>query len=71
MQRLESYGPLWGLVVGPWADASKDLHTLVKIIGESMVAARGRARGWEGGDGELGRVIGKLQRNVPHLMFSR
>ena len=64
VQRLESFGKLWGLVVGPWGDGSKDLHSLVKIIGESMVAARGRARGWEGGDGELGQVMGQVRRRL-------
>ena len=64
VQRLESYGKLWGLVVGPWGDGSKDLHQLVKIMGDSSVAARGRARGWEGVDGELGMVIGQIRRNL-------
>ena len=40
------------------------MHSLVKIIGESMVAARGRARGWEGGDGELGQVMGQVRRRL-------
>ena len=64
VQRLNSYGKLWGLVVGPWGDSSKDLHSLIKIIGESMVAARGRARGWEGGDGELGQEMGQVRRRL-------
>ena len=54
VQRLEGYGKLWGLVVGPWGEGSKDLHTLISVIGKSMVDARGRERGWEGGDGEFG-----------------
>ena len=45
-------------------DGSKDLHALVKIIGESHVAAKGRARGWDGGEGELGQVIGQLRRRL-------
>ena len=64
VQRLESYGKLWGLVVGPWGEGSKDLHSLVKILGDTMVAARGRARGWEGGEGELGQVIGQIRRRL-------
>ena len=64
VQRLQSYGKLWGLVVGPWGDGSKDLHTLIKILAESRVAARGRARGWEGGEGELGLVLGQTRRNL-------
>ena len=64
VQRLASYGKLWGLVVGPWCDGSKDLHSLIKILGESMVAAKGRARGWEGGEGELGQEMGQLRRRL-------
>ena len=64
VQRLDSYGKLWGLVVGPWGDSSKYLHSLVSILGENMVAARGRARGWEGGEGELGQVIGQIRRRL-------
>ena len=64
VRRLEGYGKLWGLVVGPWGEGSKDLHTLVSILGKSMVDARGRARGWEGGEGELGQVIGQLRRRL-------
>ena len=64
VNRLEGYGKLWGLVVGPWGDASKDLHTLISMMGNSMVAARARARGWEGGEGELGQVIGSIRRRL-------
>ena len=64
VQRLESYGKLWGLVVGPWGDGSKDMHSLIKIMAESSVAAKGRARGWEGGDGELGLVLGQIRRRL-------
>ena len=61
MQRLEGYGKLWGLVVGPWGEGSKDFHTLISV---SMVDARGRERGWEGGDGEFGQVMGQLRRQL-------
>ena len=50
--------------MGPWGEGSKDLHSLVKIMGESSVAARGRARGWEGGEGELGLVLGQTRRRL-------
>ena len=29
-----------------------------------MVAAKARARGWEGGEGELGQVIGSVRRKL-------
>ena len=64
VQRLEGYGKLWGLVVGPWGEGSKDLHTLISIIGKSMVEAKSRERGWEGGEGELGQVMGQLRRKL-------
>ena len=45
---------LEGLVVGPWGEASKDLHSLVRVLAESKVAMVSKARGWEGSDKELG-----------------
>ena len=64
VQRLDGYGKLWGLVVGPWGEGSKDLHTLISVIGKNMVDSRGRDRGWEGGEGELGQVMGQLRRKL-------
>ena len=64
VQRLDGYGKLWGLVVGPWGEGSKDLHTLISVIGKNMVDSRGRDRGWEGGEGELGQVMGHLRRKL-------
>ena len=56
---MESYG-VWWLAPG----VSKDLHTLVSMIGKNMVEARGRERGWEGGEGEMGQVIGQIRRKL-------
>ena len=64
VQRLDSYGKLWGLVVWPWGEGSKDLHSLITVIGKTMVETRGRERGWEGGAGEMGQVIGQLRRRL-------
>ena len=36
----------------------------MSVIGTNMVAARGRDRGWEGGEGELGQVIGQIRRKL-------
>ena len=44
--------------MGPWGEGSKDLHALETVVGNSMVAAKARARGWECGEGGLGQVIG-------------
>ena len=52
------------LVAGPWGDVSSDLHDLLKIFGESRVQAIGRRRGREGGEGELGLVMGEIRRAV-------
>ena len=64
VRRLDGYGKLWGLVVGPWGDGSKDLHTLVSAVGNSLVAAKARARGWEAGEGELGQAISQIRRRL-------
>jgi hypothetical protein len=58
VRRLESFGRVQGLVVGPWGEWSKDLHALVKVLGENKVAAR--ARGRESSDKELGVVISHI-----------
>ena len=41
-------GRVQGLVVGPWGDCSKDLHALIKVMGETKVAARARGEGETG-----------------------
>ena len=64
VQRLEGFGKLCGLVVGPWGEGSKDLHYLINVIGKSMVDSRGRERGWEGSEGELGQVMGQIRRKL-------
>ena len=56
--RLQGFGELQSLVVGPWGNGSKHLHDLVHTLAESRIATRSRARGWEGGDKELGLVTG-------------
>ena len=64
VRRLDGYGKLWGLVVGPWGEGSKDLHTLISVIGKCMVDSKSRERGWEAGEGELGQVMGQLRRKL-------
>ena len=36
----------------------------MSVIGDSMVAAKSRARGWEVGEGELGQIIGQIRRRL-------
>ena len=53
VRRLEGYWKLCGLVV--------DLHNLISIVSNSLVAAKARARGWEGGEGELVQAISQIR----------
>ena len=62
VRRLLSYGKLEGLVVGPWGECSKDIHSLVKVIGDSKAASRARARGRQTSDRELGAIIAQTRR---------
>ena len=62
VRRLESYGKLEGLVVGAWGDCSKDLHSMVKVLGETKVAVQARATGREASDNELGIIISQIRK---------
>ena len=50
------------LVVGPWGDASEDLHQLLKLFAESRVENSARGMGYVSGEGELGQVMGDIRR---------
>ena len=62
VRRLQSFGKLEGLVVGPWGEGSKDLHSLVKTIADVKVAAKARALGREISDKELGIVVAQVRK---------
>ena len=62
VRRLESYGKLESLVVGPWGDCSKDLHSLIKTLGENKVAVQARATGRQASDNELGVIISQIRK---------
>ena len=62
VRRLLSYGELQKLVVGPWAECSKDLHALIKLLAEQRVKAQARARGRPASDRELGTVVSQIRR---------
>ena len=49
-------------MVGPWGDASEDLHQLLKLFAESRVENSARGRGYMSGEGELGQVMGDIRR---------
>ena len=50
--------------MGPWGEGSKDLHSLISTVAQSMVDAKARARSWEAGEGELGQVMGSIRRRL-------
>ena len=62
MRRLQSYGKLEGLVVGPWGEGSKDLHSLVKVLAETKLAAKARALGRQMSDKELGVIVNQVRK---------
>ena len=49
-------------MVGPWADGSRDLHSLIKLLGEQRVIAQARARGRPASNRELGIVTSQIRR---------
>ena len=53
--------------MGPWGEASKDLHSLVKVLGESRVAATARKRGRPASDKELGVVVSQVPGGILFL----
>ena len=64
VRRLESYGPLVGLVVGAFQEGSKDLHTLLGTLADSQLRARGLARGREGSDQERSIILAGMRRSL-------
>ena len=62
VNRLLSYGTLQGLVVGPWADGSRDLHSLIRLLGEQRVTARARAQGRPASNRDLGIATSQIRR---------
>ena len=61
VRRLQSFGKLEGLVVGPWDEGNKDLHNLVKTIADVKVAAKARALWREISNNELGIVVAQVR----------
>ena len=51
-----------GLVVGPWGEGSKDLHSLVKVLAETKLAAKARALGRQMSDKELGVIVNQVRK---------
>ena len=64
VRMLESYGKLMCLVMGTFQEGSKDLHTLLDMIADSKIRARGLARGREGTEQERSVVLLNLRREL-------
>ena len=50
------------LVAGPLGDLSPHFHKLLLAFAESRVETMSRAQEWEAGEGQLGKVMGEVQR---------
>jgi hypothetical protein len=62
VRRLDSFGRVRALVVGPWGECSTDMHSLLKVMWETKVTAQARARGRPASDNELGVVISQIRK---------
>ena len=60
--RLHSYGKLRGLCVGPWDDSSKDMHHLIKVLGEQRVQMNEKTEGSVRRSEYLGVETGQINR---------
>ena len=49
-------------MVGPWGEGSKDLHSLVKVLAETKLAAKARSLGRQMSEKELGVVVNQVRR---------
>ena len=64
VRRLEGYGKLLCLVMGTFQEGSKDMHSLLDIIAESKLKARGLARGREGTEQERSVILMNMRREL-------
>ena len=64
VRRLQGFGPLQGLVIGAFQEASKDLHTLLETLAESKLRSRGLARGREGTEQERAIILAGFRREL-------
>ena len=64
VRRLDGFGQLQGLVVGAFQEGSKDLHSLLEIVADSKLPAKGLARGREGTEHERSLIIMNLRMEL-------
>ena len=62
-------------MVGSWGEISKDMHRLVKVLAETKLAAKTRARGRDVSYSELGIITTQIRKYLapgfadPTLLF--
>ena len=64
VRRLESYGQLQALVMGSFQEGSKDLHSLLGILADSQLKAKGLARKKERSDQERSVILAGMRRQL-------
>ena len=64
VRRLESFGPLQGLVIGAFQEASKDIHALLDTLADSKIRSMGLARGREGTEQERAIILAGFRREL-------
>ena len=64
VSRLQGFGELQCLVMGAWAEGSKDLHSLIQSCAESKVAHLCRSTGRQEMEGQLSIITSQYRRLV-------
>ena len=63
-RRLLGYGNLQCLVMGTFQEGSKDLHSLLEILADHKLRARGLARGREGTERKRAVILSDFRREL-------
>ena len=64
LQRLESFGPVRGLVAGQYSEVSPDVHTLIKISAQGIADKQWRVLGARSAKEARGFVTSAIKRRV-------
>ena len=64
VRRLESYGQLQALVMGSFQEGSKDLPSLLGILADSQLKAKGLARKKERSDQERSVILAGMRKQL-------
>ena len=63
-QKLNSFPPLLGLVVGAFNEGSEDVHKLVDFLAKSRVCSQGLREGRESSGQELTAITSQIRRTL-------